>query len=196
MSDGGLTPSQTVGPFFAFGLTPDATRDRRTPFAGPVMAGPHVAGRRIAIVGRVLDGDGAPVPDAMLELWQADGEGRYASPFDRRANSNAGFTGFGRSATAPDGAFRFETVKPGRVPAPGGGLQAPHIAVTVFARGMLLHAVTRIYFDDEPSTADDPILALVPDDRRASLIARSVEPGSYVFDVHLQGPSETVFFEH
>jgi protocatechuate 3,4-dioxygenase alpha subunit len=192
----GISPSQTVGPFFAYCLTPKAygyaeviTNDLLTEDA---------AGERIRIEGRVIDGDGQPVPDAMIEIWQADGQGRYAHPADRRALANTRFKGFGRSDTDAQGRFRFATVKPGAVPGPNGGTQAPHVNVNVFARGMLRHAFTRIYFEGEPGNASDPILALVPEDARGTLIARratqSGEP-TYTFDIHLQGKNETVFFE-
>lgn len=185
----GITPSQTVGPFFHYGLTPG------TKYAVPVtadgmVAGDGAAGDRITVSGRVLDGEGAPVPDAMIEIWQADGAGRFAASQSR---ANAAFRGFGRSDTDADGWYRFSTVKPGRVQEPGGGLQAPHILVAVFARGMLIHLFTRIYFADEASNDTDAILALVPADRRATLIAAKVE-GGYRLDIRLQGEGETVFF--
>jgi protocatechuate 3,4-dioxygenase, alpha subunit len=192
----GITPSQTVGPFFAYCLTPKAygyaevvTNDLVTEDA---------AGERIRIEGRVIDGDGQPMPDAMIEIWQADGQGRYAHPADRRALANTRFKGFGRSDTDADGRYRFTTVKPGAVPGPNGGTQAPHINVSVFARGVLRRLFTRIYFEGEAANASDPILALVPADARGTLIAKratqSGEP-TYTFDIHLQGKNETVFFE-
>jgi protocatechuate 3,4-dioxygenase alpha subunit len=147
-------------------------------------------------VGRLLDGDGLAVSDAMIEIWQADGQGRY--PGHDPALSNARFKGFGRCETGRDGAFSFRTVKPAGVPGPNGGDQAPHVNVGVFARGLLRRLFTRIYFEDEAANADDPILALVPAERRATLIARR-EPGSgepvYRLDIRLQGGDETVFFE-
>jgi len=133
----------------------------------------------------------------MLEIWQADAVGRYAHPADQRAPPNAAFKGFGRVGTDREGRFCFETVKPGAVPGPGGALQAPHIAVVVFSRGMLTHVFTRIYFADEPANAADPILAMVPADRRPTLIARREDGGAqpiWLFDVRLQGDGETVFF--
>ncbi|WP_372422505.1 protocatechuate 3,4-dioxygenase subunit alpha [Salinarimonas chemoclinalis] len=188
----GITPSQTVGPFFAYCLTPEEYDARG--IAGHAVASPDAAGVRIHVEGRVLDGAGEPVPDAMLEIWQADGEGRY--PGDA---ANAAFRGFGRAQTDADGRFVFVTVKPGAVPAPGGGMQAPHIAVSVFARGLLNRLATRIYFDDEPANAADPVLSLVPPERRGTLIARRAADGVYAFDVRLQGDGdgagETVFFE-
>jgi protocatechuate 3,4-dioxygenase alpha subunit len=145
----------------------------------------------------VLDGDGQVVPDAMLEIWQADAAGRYAHPADGRASPNSAFKGFGRCGTDKDGAFSFETVKPGAVPGPGGKMQAPHVAIVLFSRGMLTHVFTRIYFADEAANAADPILALVPEDRRATLIARREDGAhpTYRLDIRLQGDGETVFFD-
>lgn len=191
MTDG-ITPSQTVGPFFAYCLTPH-DYDVREIFS-PDIAATGVPGQRLRIEGTVRDGAGDPVPDAMLEIWQADADGRYAHPAGAGAKGNAGFTGFGRAPTTADGAFAFTTVKPGPVPGPGGGTQAPHINLTIFARGLLTHLRTRIYFEDEAGNAGDPILARVPADRRTTLIARQTGPGTYRFDVRLQGDGETVFF--
>ena len=192
----GITPSQTVGPYFAYCLTPDDYPTREI-FSADLTV-PALAGSSIRIDGRVLDGDGAPVSDAMVEIWQADPAGRYAHPADLGRPSNTGFTGFGRAASDGEGRYSFTTVKPGPVPGPGGTVQAPHIAVTVFARGMLAHLWTRIYFADEPeANAGDPVLALVTDPAaRATLIAQR-EPGAgttYRFDIRLQGDGETVFF--
>ena len=142
----------------------------------------------------MLDGEGKPVPDAMVEIWQADGAGRYP---DRGPGANTSFKGFGRSETK-DG-YRFRTVKPGAVPSPDGKPQAPHIDVGIFARGILRRMLTRIYFEGEPLNAADPVLALVPAERRATLIARrdGAQDGAprYTFDIRLQGDNETVFFE-
>ena len=182
-----MTGSQTVGPFLHIGLA-DLYCDK--------LVTEEVTGT-IVIAGQVLDGDGNPVPDGMLEIWQADAQGRYANPRDTRALPNAAFKGFGRCGAGAKGEFSFDTIKPGIVPDPDGKPQAPHILLAVFARGMLLHLYTRIYFDDETEkNAADPILALVPAERRATLIARR-EAGSatYRFDIHLQGDDETVFFE-
>jgi protocatechuate 3,4-dioxygenase alpha subunit len=180
------TPNQTVGPFFHIGL---AWLDRRD------VAGPGAAGERVRLDGRVLDGDGRPVADALVEVWQADADGRYAHPEDRRGA--ASFRGFGRTATDALGAFHFTTVKPGRVPAAGGGLQAPHLAVAVFMRGLLRHLVTRVYFPGEASNAEDPVLSLVEPARRGTLVARAVDgdPTRLAWDVVLQGEAETVFFD-
>jgi protocatechuate 3,4-dioxygenase alpha subunit len=146
-----------------------------------------VPGKRVSIQGRVLDGDGKPVNDALVEIWQADSKGKYGG---KR------FRGFGRSATDDDGGFRFHTIRPGRVPGPGGKLQAPHIGVQVFMRGQLKQLVSRIYFPDEPANAQDPVLALVPAARRATLIARKRgKPGQLEWNILLQGKNETVFFD-
>ena len=182
----GVTPSQTVGPFFAIGLPWD-----QGPFAVP----PGSAGA-IAITGTVYDGGGDPVPDALIETWQADPEGRFADLHGHGGRSQLpGFRGFARyGAEAGDGRFEIVTVKPGRVPWPDGGEQAPHIDVSVFARGMLHRCVTRIYFADEAdANRADPVLNSVPADRRQTLLAEPVS-GGYEFDIHVQGPRETVFF--
>jgi protocatechuate 3,4-dioxygenase, alpha subunit len=183
------TPSQTVGPFFIIGLA-WLNRDN--------LAGPGVAGERVTIGGRVLDGDGEPVPDALIEIWQADMHGRYAHPADKRAERlEAGFRGYGRIPTDDKGRFRFVTIKPGPVPGPDGKPQAPHLIVSVFARGLLRRLITRIYFPDEPGNAEDFALNLVEPARRGTLIARKAdEQGRLLaWDVILQGPEETVFFD-
>lgn len=186
-----LTASQTVGPFFGPGLLRDgACRNDLTES--------QTVGERIRIEGRVLDGDGAPVPDAMIEIWQADAHGHYNHPADTgTALSDRDFTGFGRAGTGEDGSYWFETIKPGPVPFDAQQWQAPHIVVTVFARGLLNHLVTRLYFAGEPANASDPVLGYVPDERRATLLARHETEGAtnvYRFDIILQGADETVFF--
>jgi protocatechuate 3,4-dioxygenase alpha subunit len=191
----GLTPSQTVGPFYAYGLTPNGQYDWVDTFTSNLLT-PDVSGDRIRIVGQVFDGDGATVRDAVLEIWQADAQGRFADPQDKRALPNSAFKGFGRSGTDAEGRFSFETIKPGIVPDPDGKPQAPHIVLAVYARGLLLHLYTRIYFDDEAAkNATDPVLALVPQDRRSTLIAKREPDGLYRFEVRLQGDNETVFFD-
>lgn len=184
----GLTPSQTVGPFFHYGLTPGAAYAHVPVSAHPHLVEPEASGR-IVVTGQVFDGAGAPVPDAMIEIWQADAEGRYAP--SRTSNS---FRGFGRSDTGADGTYRFETVKPGQVAGPGGQRQAPHILIAVFGRGMLKQLHTRLYFAGDPANATDPILALVPEDRRATLLARP-DGDTWRLDIRLQGEDETVFFD-
>ncbi|MBN9594054.1 MAG: protocatechuate 3,4-dioxygenase subunit alpha [Afipia sp.] len=191
-----ITPSQTVGPYFKYGLTPGNDYAWNDAFSNDLVT-PDVSGDRIRIVGQVFDGEGKVIPDAMMEIWQADAQGRFADPQDTRAAPNAAFKGFGRCGADKSGGFEFRTVKPGPVPAPNGKPQAPHILLAVFARGMTQQAITRIYFADEAANAADPILALVPAERRATLIATR-EPdnaATYRFDVHLQGDRETVFFD-
>ena len=180
------TPSQTVGPYFAIGL----------PFAAGPWVVPEGTPGLIRISGAVYDGDGVPVPDHLVETWQADAEGAFADQHGHGGRSTLeGFRGFGRCGYEDgDGRFEIFTVKPGRVPGPGESLQAPHIDVTVLARGMLNRLVTRIYFgDEEPANAEDPVLASVPAERRATLIAQPTDDG-YRFDIRLQGVDETVFF--
>ena len=193
----GLTPSQTVGPFFKYGLTPGGQYEWNDAFINNLVA-PDTSGERIRVQGRVFDGDGQPVPDCMLEIWQADAQGRFSDPQDKRAQPNTSFKGFGRCGTDANGDYFFDTIRPGSVPDPDGKPQAPHVLLAIFARGMLLHLYTRIYFDGEAGNAADPVLALVPAERRATLIAAR-EPSSgnpvYRLDVHLQGENETVFFD-
>ncbi|MGE3784633.1 MAG: protocatechuate 3,4-dioxygenase subunit alpha [Alphaproteobacteria bacterium] len=185
------TPSQTVGPFFHLGMT-------RPEWADLTAGNPK--GERIAIEGRVLDGDGAPVPDAVLEVWQANAAGRYNHPDDGREDAplDPGFRGFGRVATGAGGEFRLVTVKPGPVPGRGNSWQASHINVAVFARGLLRHLYTRIYFEDDPRNAADPLLSSIDDDavRRTLLAPRAEgEPPVYRFDIVLQGANETAFLD-
>jgi protocatechuate 3,4-dioxygenase alpha subunit len=183
------TASQTVGPYLHIGLTWLVTDN---------LVAPGVAGDPITIEGRVTDADGVPVNDALVEIWQANSPGRYPHPEDTRdAPLEPGFTGFGRVPTTQDGAFRFTTIKPGRVPGPGGALQAPHVNVTVFMRGMLRHLTTRIYFPGDPANAQDPVLSSVPADRRGTLVAAPAagNPRALVWNIRLQGAGETVFFE-
>jgi len=185
------TPSQTVGPFFSKALIREGWND---------LVARGASGQPLVIAGRVLDGEGAPVPDALLEIWQANAAGRYDHPDDTRDTPlDSHFRGFGRAGTDEQGRFRFRTIKPGPVPGAGTALQAPHINVSVFARGLLKRLVTRIYFPDEPLNAHDPVLNSLPDAaRRATLIARpadgKAEPVLH-FDLVLQGDNETVFFD-
>lgn len=186
------TPSQTVGPFFhPCLLRADARID--------AIASAATQGTRIVIEGHVYDGDGAGVPDAVLETWQANHHGRYDHPGDRRPLPlDPTFTGYARLGTDADGGFRLTTIKPGRVPFDATRLQAPHICVAVFARGLLNHLLTRIYFGDDPATPEDPILSRVPAERRGTLLAtRADDAGTlaYRFDIVLQGARETVFFD-
>lgn len=193
------TVSQTIGPFFAYGLTPESYGRRG--IAGACLLTDETQGQKIRIEGGVFDGAGTPVSDALVEVWQADSHGRYAHPADRRSDvpMDPEFKGFGRAGTDQQGRFAFETVKPGRVPGRGNTMQAPHISVVIFARGMLSHAFTRMYFSDEAdANAADPVLGVVDDAHRKTLIAgRRERAGAviYHFDIHLQGPNETVFFD-
>jgi protocatechuate 3,4-dioxygenase, alpha subunit len=193
----GVTPSQTVGPYFAYGLTSQGQYDwndvqqqsRHPRYVGRSHSrgGPGVRWRR--------QGDGG---DCMLEIWQADAQGRFSDPQDKRAQTNSSFKGFGRIGTNAEGGYAFDTIKPGQVADPDGKMQAPHLSLAVFARGMLLHLYSRIYFEGEAANASDPVLALVPADRRHTLIAkRQSGPGNgvYRFDIHMQGDNETVFFD-
>ncbi len=186
-----LISSQTVGPFFAPALLREDARRN-------VLTRPDTVGERIRIEGRVLDGDGVPVPDALIEIWQANAQGRYNHAADQgAAELDSSFLGFGRSGTAEDGSYWFETVKPGLVPFDGERMQAPHICATVFSRGLLNHLVTRLYFEDEPVNALDPVLQCVPNNRRVTLLARREARDKvvvYRFDIVLQGADETAFF--
>jgi protocatechuate 3,4-dioxygenase alpha subunit len=185
-----LTPSQTVGPFLAIGLPwPD----------GPFVV-PEGTEGAITITGRVLDGAGEPVPDALVETWQADPDGRFSHPDDPRGPAGEpAFRGFGRCATDSGGSYRIVTLKPGALPCPGGGTEAPHLDVSVFARGLLDRVVTRIYFPDEAeANAADPVLATIGDTGRAATLVARADPGAagqLRFDIHLQGEHETVFFD-
>lgn len=186
-----LTPSQTVGPFLAIGL----------PWPDGQTVVPEDTPGAITITGRLLDGEGAPVPDGLIETWQADPDGRFDHPDDPRGASQheTAFRGFGRCPTGPDGSYRIVTLRPGALPSPDGGTEAPHLDVSVFARGLLHRVVTRIYFADEAAAnAADPVLAgLVDDDRRDTLLAvpEPGSPGVFRFDIRLQGDGETVFFD-
>ena len=180
--------SQTVGPYLHIGLTWLNTAQ---------IAGPGVKGERITVQGRMLDGDGAAVSDGLIEIWQANAAGRYAHPEDRQKNAlDKGFRGFGRIPTDARGAFKFTTIKPGSVAGPGGMPQAPHLAVTIFMRGLLKQLSTRLYFPGEPANARDPVLRRVPAARRATLVARRKSKGVLQWNIVLQGRDETVFFDY
>jgi len=185
------TPSQTIGPFFSFGMV----------FGGEnVLVDERTMGERIILEGRVLDGNGEPVLDALVEIWQPDANGIFNHPADPRSvRADPFFSGFGRSETTGDGRFWFKTIRPGSVPAEDDRQQAPYINAIVFARGMLIHAVTRIYFGDEEANATDPLLTTVPEPRRQTLVARRGQSADgiarYCFDIVLQGERETVFFD-
>jgi protocatechuate 3,4-dioxygenase, alpha subunit len=186
------TPSQTIGPYFAYSLTPAQYGYNFKSIAHPRMVADDTAGERIQVLGQVLDGDGVPVSDAMIEVWQADAQGHHPGP-----SSEGGIRGFGRAGTGtdPSNRFRFETIKPGAT-ADG---QAPHLNLMVFMRGLLSHLYTRVYFSDESDlNAEDPVLGSVDEARRGTLIAeRNQTPDGtvYRFDIHMQGEDETVFFD-
>jgi len=184
------SPFQTIGPFFHFALTADK--------ALGCLAGAGARGERIRLACRVRDGHGEAVDDAMIEIWQADAGGKYDHPDDSQEKApDPAFLGFGRLATNDAGVCVFETVKPGRVPGPPGALQAPHISVSIFARGLLRPLVTRVYFAGDPANAQDPVLALAPEDRQDTLMAHPDpgQPGLWNFEIRLQGERETVFFD-
>jgi protocatechuate 3,4-dioxygenase alpha subunit len=186
-----MTPSQTVGPFLDIGL----------PWADGPFVVPEGTPGAITITGRVLDGAGDPVPDALVETWQADSDSRFDHSDDPRGavkSATPGFRGFGRSATDHEGRFRIVTVRPGPLPCPAGGTEAPHLDVSVFARGLLDRVVTRIYFaDDLQANAADPVLSAIaePGRRETLLAVPSGQTGEFGFDIRLRGEGETVFFD-
>lgn len=197
--DRGPTPSQTIGPFFHYGLPwkggadlveaselgarPDLYPPEHYRL-GPTETRPRIVGEVVEVRGRVLDGAGTGVPDAMVECWGADARGRFGNDPDD-------FIGFGRTATGDDGSYRFRTLRPGAI-GPG---HAPHLALSLFGRGLLNRLATRLYFDGDPSLGTDPVLVELPAQRRETLIASRAGDGAYVLDLHLQGARETVFFD-
>jgi protocatechuate 3,4-dioxygenase alpha subunit len=183
------TASQTVGPFYRIGLQHLFTNS---------LCSSETPGEHITITGMLYDGDGAPVPDAQLELWQADDQGRYVGLDNGTGPASQGFVGFARVPYDAEGRHRFDTIKPGAVIAPDGGTQAPHIVVMLFMRGILKHLNTRIYFEGDPANETDPVLQDVPEDRRYTLIAKRIEGSSneYLWNIHLQGDHETAFFAY
>jgi len=184
------TPWCTVGPYFSVTVT-DANCVRAIALA-------NTKGERLKLLCSVFDRDGKCVPDTLIEIWQANADGKYNHPDDRQAKSiDASFRGFGRQVTGLDGMCEFETIKPGRVPGPHGALQAPHLEVGVFTRGVLKHLATRIYFSGDAANCECPVLALVPKARRATLMAQPVagQPGTWRHEIHLSGRKETVFFD-
>jgi protocatechuate 3,4-dioxygenase alpha subunit len=211
----GQTPWQTTGPFFHFGLpqrgAADLTGDSALGSRPDLIQPGHdygiaetqgqrhrVSGKRIEIIGNVWDNKGAPIIDGLVEIWQANAAGRYAHPEDARSDIELDphFIGLGRCALDASGGFHFRTVRPGRVPGPGNSLQAPHIALGLAGPGFLKRLATRIYFADcRAENAEDPILSLVPDERRATLIAAKDSDNIYRFDLRLGGKRETVFFD-
>jgi protocatechuate 3,4-dioxygenase, alpha subunit len=184
------TASQTVGPYVYIGFG-DLVVEHIAPEG--------IAGERVSIRGRIQDGDGKPVNDGVVEIWQADADGIYPSPVDdRHVTATSKFKGFGRVLADAGGEFRFTTIKPGRVPGPNGLLQAPHLVVTIFMRGLLKQLTTRIYFPDDAAHSVDAVLQAVPVDRRATLIATALtrDNAALEWNVVLQGPGETVFFDY
>ncbi len=178
------TPSQTIGPFFAV----------LRPVVGAELAAPGTPGA-ITVTGTIVDGAGQPVPDALVELWQANSEGRYNHPADTQEKLlDPGFLGYGQCYTNANGVYRFTTLMPGSVPGPGDTHQAPHINVGIFARGLLKRLATRMYFPGMERNAEDPVLASIGSERRDTLIATEEAPGTFRFDIRLQGEGETVFF--
>ena len=181
------TGNQTVGPYLHIGMAWLVTHE---------IAARGVKGERVSVEGRLLDGDGIGVADGLVEIWQANSQGKYAHPEDQQKKRlDRRFRGFGRIPTDADGGFRFTTIKPGAVPGPAGKPQAPHLVVAVFMRGMLKHLATRMYFPGDPANVADPVLQLVPAARRATLIAQKKGKRALHWDINLQGRAETVFFD-
>ncbi|HTX16332.1 MAG TPA: protocatechuate 3,4-dioxygenase subunit alpha [Candidatus Baltobacteraceae bacterium] len=184
------TPWQTVGPYFAISLAGGHSVER--------IASPNARGERVKLMCSVFDGEGQGVEEGLIEIWQANADGRYNHPDDPQDKPvDPDFLGFGRQATDENGVCVFDTIRPGRVPGPNGAMQAPHLAVSVLARGILRRLPTRIYFAGDPANDRDPVLALVPKERRETLMAQPVagQPGAWRFDIHLSGENETVFFD-
>jgi protocatechuate 3,4-dioxygenase, alpha subunit len=183
------TAWQTVGPYFQIGLAHLYEQD---------IAGESVQGQRIQVQGRVFDGNMQPISDAMLEIWQANANGKYAHPDDQQDKPlEPGFRGYGRVPTDAEGRFRFTTIKPGSVPGLGGQEQAPHLLVSLMMRGLLRRLVTRMYFPNEPLNVSDPTLQSVEPARRKTLLlnAAADQPGLFRLDIHMQGEDETVFLD-
>jgi protocatechuate 3,4-dioxygenase alpha subunit len=191
--------SQTAGPYVHIGLTPNFAEIGGVypDDLGTRMVNDKTKGERVTIVGRVLDGTGTPLRDALLEIWQADADGLYNSPSEIRGQADPNFTGWGRCPTdMTSGEFRFETIKPGRVPFKGGKLMAPHVTFWIVARGINIGLQTRMYFGDEQAANDeDPVLARIEHRVRVPTLIAQREGDVYRFDIHLQGDKETVFFD-
>jgi protocatechuate 3,4-dioxygenase alpha subunit len=192
------TPSQTAGPYVHVGLTPNFVEIKGVwhEDLGASMLTPDTKGERIVIAGHITDGAGAPVPDAVVEIWQADANGAFAPEPARTSNVAPSFLGFGRQGVDEKGGYRFETIKPGHVPGPDGKPMAPHVSLWIVARGINIGLHTRLYFADEAdANAEDQVLLRVPEPRRKTLVAKLAAPGHYVLDIRLQGDNETVFFD-
>lgn len=193
------TPSQTGGPYVHIGLTPNfcGIEGVWPVDLGIAMVNPKTKGERITVTGRVFDGAGAVLRDCVVEIWQADASGLYPSPSETRGAADPNFTGWGRCpADGETGEYRFETIKSGRVPFPDGRLQAPHISFWIVARGINLGLNTRLYFADEAAAnAEDPILGRVENPARLATLIAARQGNIFTFDIHLQGPKETVFFD-
>jgi protocatechuate 3,4-dioxygenase, alpha subunit len=193
------TPSQTAGPYVHIGMTPNFAGITGVFPAdlGASMVNAKTKGERITVTGRVFDGTGEPIRDCVIEIWQADASGLYPSPSETRGTADANFTGWGRCpASGETGEYRFETIKPGRVLFPDGRLQAPHVSLWIVARGINLGLNTRLYFDDEAeANAADPILMRIEHRSRTKTLVARRDGATVTFDIHLQGPNETVFFD-
>ena len=193
------TPSQTAGPYVHIGLMPNfvGVHGAHAEDLGGRMINDKTKGERIAIEGRVIDGGGEPLRDCVVEIWQADAAGLYPSPSESRGTADPNFTGWGRAAADPQsGEFRFETIKPGRVPFPDGRMQAPHLSLWIIARGINVGLNTRLYFGDEAeANAADPILARIEQRSRVQTLIARRSGNRFALDIHLQGPDETVFFD-
>ena len=193
------TPSQTAGPYVHIGLMPNfvGVHGAHAEDLGGRMINDKTKGERITIEGRVIDGGGEPLRDCVVEIWQADAAGLYPSPSESRCTADPNFTGWGRAASDPhSGEFRFETIKPGRVPFPDGRMQAPHLSLWIIARGINVGLNTRLYFGDEAeANAADPILARIEQRSRVQTLIARRSGNLFALDIHLQGPDETVFFD-
>jgi protocatechuate 3,4-dioxygenase alpha subunit len=193
------TPSQTAGPYVHIGLMPNfvGNQSAHAEDLGGPMINDKTKGERITIEGRVIDGGGEPLRDCVVEIWQADAAGLYPSPSESRGTADPNFTGWGRAAADPQsGEFRFETIKPGRVPFPDGRMQAPHLSLWIIARGINVGLNTRLYFGDEAeANAADPILARIEQRSRVQTLIARRSGNRFALDIHLQGPDETVFFD-
>ncbi len=191
--------SQTAGPYVHIGCTPNFSGIEGVfpSDLGASMVGAETKGRRIEITGRIFDGTGTPLRDALIEIWQADAAGLYPCPSERRGTADPHFTGFGRCATdLSSGVYSFQTIKPGPVPFKDGRKMAPHISVWIVARGINIGLQTRIYFSDEEAANEaDPILSRIEHKVRVPTLIAQMNGDVYTFDIHLQGPSETIFFD-